>query len=347
MQAKIRFGSKYILIELLESPITDLWLESVSSWNAQNVPMKFVEVWSSYTKENVFHGPPEEIVSKINNCIDILNDLTTGEKITDRAYIDMPWSQTNRLHRIFTTSSTNHFNWKHNLSANKLIEGKKHSYYNKRDYLIEHSSKTMNFPINEINPDAKEAFRALYSLNKWIHFFEDQRVSYRAVNSVKHLGGSAFREIEWDCYNDSGQKLPTLIKDTTTYEDIVKTFKNPKAKDCDVHISKAITGKDYETSFLQYDDPLEFDTTNVDHITGGIKLFNTEYYKRLYGDKSDLMKWGLDSGLEEEMIKPLPLGKIISRNTDFSDYQYSKTVKYSTGTPAPEGDYYRPVIEII
>ena len=347
MQAKIKFGSKYILIELLESPITDLWLDSVSSWNARNVPMKFVEMWSPYISGESFHAPFEEIVSKINNCIHILNDLTIGEKITDRAYIDMPWSQTNRLHRIFTTASTCHFNWKHNLSANKLIEGKKHSYYNKRDYLQEYSRETMKFPMNRSKPEHDEAFKALFSLNKWIHLFEDQRVSYRSVNTVKNIVGPPYREIEWDYYNDAGQKLPALIKDTTTYEDIVKTFKNPKAKDCDVHISKSITGKDYETSFFQYDDPLEFDTTNVDHITGGIKLFNSEYYKRLYGDKSDLIKWGLDSGLEEDMIKPLPLGKIISRNTDFSDYRVSNTLKYSEGTYAPEGDYHRPVIEII
>ena len=261
MQVKLKFGSKYILIELLKSPITDIWLDSVSSWNAQNVPMKFIEMYSAYTRENLMHGSPEEIVSKINNCIDILNDLTTGEKIIDRAYIDMPWSQTNRLHRIFTTASTSRYIWKHNLPTNKLIEGKKHSYYNKRGYLLDNCTKTIKFPTDD------EAFKALYSLNKWIHFFENGRVSYRAVNTIKDLVGPAFREIEWDCYNDAGEKLPSLTKDTTTYEDIVKTFQNPKAKDCDVHISKAITGKDYETSFFQYDDPLEYDTTNVDPVS--------------------------------------------------------------------------------
>ena len=59
------------------------------------------------------------------------------------------------------------------------------------------------------------------------------------------------------------------------------------------------------------------------------------------------MKWGLDSGLKEEMIKPLPLGRIIKTNTDFTDVRTSKTVKYTAGNMAAEGDYYRPIIEII
>ena len=344
MQAKLGFGSKYIIIDLLKSPVTDLWVDSVSSWNAQNTPMSYTETWSAYTKENLIHGDPDEIISNINKHIDILNDLTTGEKITDRAYRDMPWSQTNRLHRIFTTAATTYYNWKHNLSAYRLIEGKEHSYDNKKGYLLEHSSRTMNFPIDLGEHD--EAEKALYSLNKWIHFFEDERISYRARDTFNNLKGAAYREIEWDSYNDSGQRIHPTVH-TTTYSDIVKTFKNPKAKDCNVHISKSITGKDYETSFFQYDDPLEFDTTNLDHITGGIKLYSNQYYKRLYGDKSHLMKWGLDSGLKEEMIKPLPLGRIIKTNTDFTDVRTSKTVKYTAGNMAAEGDYYRPIIEII
>ena len=40
MQAKLGFGSKYIIIDLLKSPVTDLWVDSVSSWNAQNTPLE-------------------------------------------------------------------------------------------------------------------------------------------------------------------------------------------------------------------------------------------------------------------------------------------------------------------
>ena len=343
MYATVLFDTKKIIFEVLESPISNLWMDSLNRWNTASTPMKLVTQSVPYTEAS-FVESPKHIVDKIYEAVNNINQLVEGEKFPYIPYLGMPWEQTNLLHRCFTTSMGSMKCWKHNFTTDQLLTGKIKTYASKSDYLIANTKQT--FTVNE--KDSLSLRKHLSSLNKWVHFFESTKPSLRAVdcfkkypefNSMKY----GYAELEWDAYDEYGQRT-MLGLNFTSYKDILETFNNPKSDECDVFLSKAIMGKDYETSYFQFDDPLEIDTTNVDIITGGIRIFNKVYYDKLFGNNGAIINWTRERGLPDAMVRQIPIGKIIHSEVNFENVESSLTETYTCGAPRASGIFSSPHI---
>ena len=343
MYATLLLDTKKIIFEVLESPISNLWMDSLNKWNAASSPMKVVTQYVPYAWSKTNAEDPALIVSKIQEAIDNINQVVEGEKFPYVPYLDMPWEQTNLLHRCFTTSMASMKCWKHNFSTDQLLKGKTKTM-SKVEYVTENTKQTFTVKQEDISFLRKN----LSSLNKWVHFFEDTKPSLRAVNLFKDYPEFnslkyGYAELEWDTYDEYGQRT-MLGMNLASYKDILETFNNPKSDECDVFISKAIMGKDYETSYFQFDDPLEIDTTNVHLITGGIRIFNKVYYNTLFGNNGAITNWTKERGLHEAMVRQIPIGKIIHQDVDFNELEASRTETYTCGAQRALGVFSSPRI---
>lgn len=344
MIAKIKFGDQHLTFSLIDSPISKKWVECLNKWNEQSIPMKMHRFTAPYNYP-VEHYNEQEIVNNLNHAIDNANVFISGKKFPYKAHLDMPWQQTNRIHRCFTTADTTEKTWKHNLGYEQLIKVKEESYLNKGPFLD--SNTEAEFKIT----DYKKFRSYIHGINKWCHHYEDLRLSKRSRQLSDSIilpnpdWNYSVLEIEWDNYNEFGiREWPGI--DRATYKEVYDTFFTDGASLCDIFLSVNITGKDYETAYFHYDDPLEFDITNLDLINGGVRIYNKEYLDYLYGKDGVLIKWTSDLGIPHEMVRPIPLGKILTSTVDLSkfDLDYKKT--YSDDTYAAIEPFYRPVIEL-
>lgn len=345
MNAKIKFGTQETLIQLLDSPITQIWIDCLKKWNEHSVPMKtHLRIAPFLNPVNTYKE--QEVVDNINKAIEEANSFVLGEKFPYKAYLDMPWQQTNLLHRCFTTADISRKNWKHNLSLERLYKGKAKSYSEKLSFLQNNSQKDYHIL------DEPEFEGALHRINKWVHHYEDLRTSHRAKKFFEYCvcrsenWPFSVLEFEWDNYNENGGREWYGVS-RIDYEDLKETFSNHNANLCDVYISVNITGKDYETSYFNYDDLLEYDTTNLDLVNGGLRIYNNEYIEYLYGENGEITRLTSDLGISPELVKPIPLGKIISSDVDLSSITYSDSDTYTDGTLAANGDFRAPTITLV
>lgn len=345
MLVKVGFGTHEVVFQTLDSPITNIWAECLNKWNNLNIPTKtqtivapFFGTADTYTEKY--------IVDNINKAIDDANSFIKGKKFPYKAYLDMPWQQTNLLHRCFTTADIGRINWKHNFNFNQLLKGKKESYRDKHLFLQGNSDK--EYTIS----DEVQFEEAIHRVNKWVHHYEDLRVSGRSKrlfdNHIKkaHNWHYSVLEIEWDNYDPSGMREWHGVS-RVSYNDLKTTHSLSNANSCNIFISVNITGKDYETSYYNYDDLLEYDTTNLDLVNGGVRIYNSSYLDYLYGKNGEISNLALDLGIDLDLVKPVPLGRVVKSNVDYSKISYSDTDLYTDGTPAAEGIFRNPTITIV
>ena len=345
MDASIKFGEQELYVKLLDTPIATLWAECVEKWNSQSIPMKT----HNFMAHNVFPSSiysEQQVVNNINSAIESANNCLTGKKVPYKAYLDMTWQQTNLIHRCFTTAEITSKTWKHNLGYEMMIQGKKESYLNKRTFL------TRNTDPDFIVLDKDKFEQSLHEINKWVHHYEDLRISGRSKKLFENIISNQHEnwhysvlELDWDNYH--GVDRDWIKINRASYGDVLNTFSTKNVDECDVFVCVTITGKDYETAYYNFDDPLEFDTTNLDIIHGGVRIYKKEYLEYLYGENGVIIKETSDLGIPPEMVKPIPLGKIQWSSVDFENirfHDYSKM--YTDSTPVAVEQFYRPTIEI-
>lgn len=354
---EVKFSeNKFIKFKLFNTPVAVPWITALGKWKHHNTSMITCINDKVPYSLNRDQSQAEAIVKEINLAINDLNSLSNGEKITDRAYIGMPWQQTNRLHRIFTTayatiipttfgSAVANGTWKHNLPLSTMVKVKQASYAAGNNVVLPPEvTNTFIVDTKQLN----NFIAALERLNGWVHDYEDLHESKRAynLNSKLHKSEFSYLELLWDNYNEN--KGTTLHgNERIPYSELHRTFKTLKQEPADVFVAKAIQGKDYLTSYLQYDDLTEVDTTNLDCITGGLRIYSSNFYKTIYGKNSDLLKQTREQGIEDHFVTPVPIGKIIESNVDINNIDKTSTEVYSTGYTKPEKTYSSPVIELL
>lgn len=345
MNAKINFGTQEILVQLLDSPITQIWIDCLNKWNEHSVPMKthlrvapFLGTVNTYSEQ--------EVVDNINKAIEDANSFILGEKFPYKAYLDMPWQQTNLLHRCFTTADIGRKNWKHNFNLERLYKGKAKSYSEKHSFLQNNSQ--MDYHLL----DETKFEQAIHRINKWVHHYEDLRISGRSKRLYDNCIANnpnwhySVLELEWDNYDKNGMRKWHGVS-RIDYNDLKETLSNPEADSCDIFLSVNITGKDYETSYYNYDDLLEYDTTNLDLVNGGLRIYNNDYIEYLYGVNGEITKITSDLGIAPELVKPVPLGKVLHSNVDFTSITFSDSELYTDGSLAANGDFRAPTITLV
>ena len=308
-----------ILIELLQTPVVEKWLAVRKQISKLNIPTEIGE-------QELPSGPSDanykakaykrqaDSVAKINNAIDNINEAVDGKEFPYRAHEDMPWMQTNRLHRCFTTSSITEHCWHHNLAHEQLLKCKTIGSSELRKWVRENT--TPQFTIL----DRKAFHTEVHIINAAIHHYEGCRYSeaaQQAKNNYKQEFGHEPRKLyvrlDRDySFNEEKTCLRRDILDAlelVSFEELISSFPD-NYEDYNVAITKSIGGKDYETCWKQYDDPFEFDIRNIEAISGGFTIYpNKEHYN--FFVKAPFYDWINGHDLRDELFLKVPIGKVI------------------------------------
>lgn len=317
-----------IKIQLLDSPAVNVWKQKfASNHNNLNRIVNNSKIQNVENPKTKF-GSPENLllqqdnaVDKINVAISNVNKSITGKEFPYYAFVGMPWAHTNRIHRAFTTGRVSEKNWYHYMTEHQLLEYKKKAYSSK-------SFDFVNMPRDFKVLDHSLFATSLEIINHWVHIYEGTNISKRAVDLLATVDGVPELEFNMNNTLETGEKT-SVDYARITYEDVKRSIPN-NYDDYDVVIGVEITGKCYETCYVNYDDPMEYDITNLDNIDGSFNLRTT---KTDFYSTSAYMKYIKGYiGLEDEMILPIPIGKIIHKDFDIQYPKVNTEEKYLDGT---------------
>lgn len=323
----LEFNGCKTKIELLDTPVARKWIEVFNEYKtyfkSNNLSYDYkIESYSAFLHHTGVHYedikgnieiPSYSVtlagcVDKINQGIEDANAYIKGKKFPYHAYLGMPWEQTNLIHRCFTTAIATNTNWKHNLTGAELIELKKIKYSD--PHYINSYIKIKDFAVVDYN-----GFKdAVERINKWVHVYENEVKSLRGIKIMDEFPTQSSLVLDWDSYNPSGEHTFFFSK-RISYEELKQSFVG-NYDEYDVVLGKSIAGKDYEVTYCEYDNPLEYDITNLDYINGSVTIICDTAVKDLYKE-SRYVDWANDYSLEKEMYLPIPLGKVVENSCDF------------------------------
>lgn len=345
--AYLNFPAGTVTIELLDTPAVNLWKDVVDQYSNFDANLMV-------NKGPLFHHGGEqkkernleveqESVDSINTAIDNLNGILKTAEFPYRAYIDMPWQQTNLIHRAFTTGMSSYHTFVHNLTYQDLVEYQKYKY-DDRHQVKYRSEALFKSPVEE---GLFSYLEVMNTINKFVHHFEDVRFSTHGEIILKHLFNKmdSPQEIQmnWDVYDPTTGVKSIFIKHVPTYQEMLDSAREV-LDDYDVYFVKSILGKDYETSFVNFDNPLEYDIQNIQDITGGIRILLNGAQKHLYND-SPFTRWCEGYGLDRKLFLPIPLGKIVHTDFDLNEIESDTTLPLnSDGSAGPDFKYRNPKI---
>jgi len=332
---KVTFPSGHITVELLQTPVVDKWLSVFNAYKKLNIPslawrnnvcsygyqfQKDIECSDHMSNRRI------TAIEKINNAIDKVNSVIEGIKFPYKAYLGMPWMQTNRIHRCFTTSAFTRHCWQHNLTHDKLLKCKTMGAKEVRNYVGNNTARQYKIL------DEKTFEWEIHVINKQIHEYENTRHSIIAEETIndytkkyKDLLFNTRKNVMWDknftFTEDKTCLRPEFCRpqflETITYEELISSFPD-NYEDYNVVIHKSIGGKDYETCYQQYDDAFEADIRNIEGINGAMTVyFNNDHYKFFTGTR--FYQWAKSYGLRDELFLNVPIGKIIANNIDIQN----------------------------
>lgn len=343
----LEFNGCKTKIELLDTPVARIWIEVFNEYKTyfknNNLDYDYkIESYPAFMHDKgVYYqdikGDIEipsynvtltECVDKINQAIEDVNACVEGKKFPYYAYLGMPWEQTNLIHRCFTTAIATNTNWKHNLTGAELIEFKKLKYLEPRS--ISNFIKIKDFTVI----DNSKFMDAVERINKWIHVYENEVKSTRGVKIMDDFPNQSSLVLDWDSYSPSGEHTFYFSK-RISYDELKQSFVG-NYDEYNVVLGKSILGKDYEIAYCEYDDPLEYDITNLDNINASFTIINNTSVKNLY-QESRYIDWINDYNLEKEMYLPVPLGKVVENNCDFNSltFDFNTEERWTNGSFKP------------
>ena len=366
----VTFPAGEVEIELLSSPAVNRYVRVLENYNANDIPLatqmgSLMNLGYDGLKIRQVHLE-EEYVNSINAAIDRFNEITTGERWPYRAWIDMPWSQTNLIHRCFTVAMGNRLpvdgqdptdpetTWtgilRHNLT-NKQLQEYKLLCYDDKGMIGRITEPTFFYKYK----DQSLIHELLERINHGVHMYENIRYSHASAGMFDYeipafLKENGFNQdwgmevnLMWDVYTESGEKTFFEVEALSS-SDVERSIPS-NWMDYDVFAIKSITGKDYETAFQNYDNPLEYDIQNAQDITGGLRIFPQQAHKVLYGESS-FGTYLRNYGLTYKQYAPIPLGKVTKSTFDLCSIRPSKTEKNSDGSPAMLEPFINPKITL-
>ena len=343
----LEFNGCKTKIELLDTPVVHKWIDVYNLYKeyfkTNNLDYDYkVESYPAfhsnsgsyceYLESNIeipsYKITLGECVDEINQAIQDANTCIDGKEFPYYAYLGMPWEQTNLIHRCFTTGYITRTNWKHNLTGAELIEFKKIKYSD--PHYIKNYIKIKDFTIIDFDG----LVNAIERINKWIHVYEGVVKSRRGEKLFQnHLNLSSL-VLDWDSYTPSGEHT-FYFSDRVSYEELKQSFIG-NYEEQNVVLGVSILGKDYETAFCDYDNPLEYDITNLDNINGSITIINNKSTKDVYKE-SKFIDWIKDYNIEREMYLPVPIGKVVENSCDFNSltFDFNSDERWTNGSFKP------------
>ena len=107
-------------------------------------------------------------------------------------------------------------------------------------------------------------------------------------------------------------KLYVRYKDTL--RETLDSFKGKSYIDNDVFIHSNIYGKSYLETYVEEDPPRSYDVINVEYMTGEFIIMLEKEKKINYFTNSGFSRWAQDLPINNNLVYPIPLGKITSKN---------------------------------
>jgi len=333
----LEFNGCTTTVELLDTPIAKRWAKAYTDnknlglfdYKPEKCVALFHEDANDLNNHCEYNVSAKYSVDQINFAIDDVMASVRGQEFPHRAFEGMTFTDTNFIHRCFTTAGATRTHWVHGISEKNLFAFKKHQYEDP-DLIL---SFLTNKQFEVVDFDKFDD--ALHRINKWIHIYEGFLQSSNTRNTFKEIeDDTSHILLDWDNFNSSHIQIGT-IGSRTSYDEISKSFPI-NYDDYDVLLGKFILGKDYETAFSEEDNPLEFDITNVDGITGVLRIQTSDKFKQLYSD-SPFTRWAKSAGLTEELYLPPPIGKIVDSTCDLTQLRpnHQSDQRWSSGVSKP------------
>ena len=289
--------------------------------------------------DDVAKGSLQECKDKLNHYINEANSCITGEPFPYTPEGLPSFEVSNLIHRAFTVSSLTGKSWTHDLTDSQLIEYKTCNHKLKESFVNKHTTKRFVIKNNMSNKFTE----SIALINHWVHQTEIFSKSLRGEKANIEVGGNndwhnlkgMYVELEWNQENGIRPEILGEPLDSNIIQDSMKYY-----EEADIFVGKNILGKDYETSFFQYDSPLEFDTVNGDYNEGTVRVHFTDEYRKFYKIGGDFHNWCNEKGITPELYRPVPLGKLISTNIKPEEIIQNHNEKAARGQPL----FYSPYI---
>ena len=266
----------------------------------------------------------QESVVKINQGIDALGTKFDLE-FPFRAYNDMSWTETNIMHRCFTTSVINMKSWNWLGCTRSQLRDFKYYHvesagHHANEFFKECPAEFNDHQIHKIHKNYDEFIDCLEMINKYIHVYENNSHNERSKLELDDhtLNNLVYLETEWDVYRPTGGKIYKSKKITKD----MQQYCNYDPDEYDVYICKSITGKDYLQCYSEYDDPLQFDIENFGNLNGGFTIQPSKMYAKWFQTpraKDWLRMYGVPH--DPKILQPLPLGKVLTTDWFTSSFE--------------------------
>lgn len=329
----IKYKSKVTLhIKLLDTPAVRKWVYCFLK-NKPSNDMKATNVkWAlngnanstlPSLKPSVSQKDKKDISIKINTAISNINRVIKGKKFPHWAKQEMNITETQLIHRSFTTGVTTLKAWKHNWDYKQLLQFKSMNWPEKRQAFIDLAPKQFEILDQTVFEEN------CHLINDLIHQYEPSIMLPRSIESASKKESADYLQV---FFIKKGPKKHLNCL-TLTEEELKQSFPGDYA-DYDVHIHSLIFGKSYRETYFEEDPPIEFDVTNVENISGEFSLFTPSKDKdeadyRRCVNNSDWSKWLDDTNIPFHLTRNPPLGKLVGW-TNLKD-NYDERTKQLTG----------------
>ena len=309
MVCKVEYGPKYyIIFELIDTPAVRKWVYTVNE-NKQYPYFVYGRPLNSYYVDSYKDDEEEKtrLVDLINSHIEELNKTIQGEPFPFKAHIDMNFTESQLIHRGFTTAASTHSSWVHNI-PDDLLRSLKYVDSDEKHSLMKKWAK-QQFTIVDY-----EKFDYHAEMINWqIHNFEPFIKSDRAIE-LKELGCSTdclFHQFDNKSETGDISKDKPTIGINLTIEELSKSFIGDYME-YDVFMHSSIFGKSYLETYVEYDDASEFDVVNVENVIGDFFIVPEEGTERKrFFSNSPWSKWVGELLLPTYLTHPVPIGKIV------------------------------------
>lgn len=293
-------------IELLKNEFVDYWLDiivpleeekcRINTWNEQFFPKKNIV-------NNFDHR--DQQVDIFNRCVKDLKDIFSldfpGEMYHGQ---DQEWLNT--IHRWVTHGAFTGSRW---TLPNAPIESKiacKWTHWKQYDWTEHHD------PEFEVVGDRDHYNKILFDMNCAIHEYEEFIYSarYEELESLGYKSDDGYHLIQryfssnksrhQDCYD-----MPNEFRKYCSYDDH------------DLWLPFAVLGKEYYTTWVNFDDPSEFDVTNIDKTwMAGFEWQPNSFTSKVLRENS-FQEWLKNHNVptDEFVIAKLPLGHCTNKHS--------------------------------
>ena len=307
-----------VKIELLQTPFVDCWWRAFTNnldlkrWNRNNSLLLHSGPHVPGTSTDAL-----DIVKNINSAIRKIEQIT-GKKWIGYAYPGMGYEITNYLHRGFTTSMITECKTpvlsKELQTQIAMQKRGQTTHYQLATIIVNDPTVEDFYELDKLGLNSRtELLQLLENINAYIHIYE---TNYLRSNRANELGlNGNIIQLDYDSKTIGGS-WHTKIYEEKISPDLANFAFN--GYDYNVYALKKILGKDYLTAYFEYDDPTQWDITNMMVIDGTFEIDYNNDYSNIF-NSTGFQYWAKHYNLGDvSKFSNYQIGKVI--NTEFTDF---------------------------